>query len=58
MKLMNANEKYVVNIHCNQCGEHFILKGRMRKGKIETGFKRCLCDNTDDFEIHKEPYHP
>lgn len=56
--MMNANEKYVVNIHCNQCGEHFILKGRMRKGKIETGFKRCLCDNTDDFEIHKEPYHP
>jgi DNA-directed RNA polymerase subunit RPC12/RpoP len=53
-EMMKENEKYKVMIHCNQCGERFILKGRMKKGKLETGFKRCLCDNDTDFEIRTE----
>jgi DNA-directed RNA polymerase subunit RPC12/RpoP len=52
--MMSENEKYVVTINCNQCGERFILKGRMKKGKLETGFKRCLCNNDDDFQMERE----
>ncbi|SHE43930.1 hypothetical protein SAMN05444392_101470 [Seinonella peptonophila] len=51
---MNEKNSYIVRISCRKCGEHFQLKGRMRKGKIETGFKRCLCDNDHDFEIRNE----
>jgi hypothetical protein len=51
---VNEQRKYIVNIQCNQCGERFILKGRVRKGKVETGFKRCLCDNQEEFDISKE----
>jgi DNA-directed RNA polymerase subunit RPC12/RpoP len=46
--------KYIVNIECNQCGERFVLKGKMKKGRIETGFKKCLCDNQDEFDISQE----
>ncbi|GGE11144.1 hypothetical protein GCM10011571_10580 [Marinithermofilum abyssi] len=45
---------YLVRIRCNQCGERYILKGRMKKGKVETGFKQCVCDNTMDFDISSE----
>jgi hypothetical protein len=48
---MKENERYMVRIQCNQCGERFILKGRMKKGQVQTGFKKCLCDNDSDFEI-------
>lgn len=41
-----------VHIRCRHCGETFILRGaRDSNGRIETGFKRCLCNNEDDFEI-------
>ncbi len=40
-----------VKIRCKSCGEKFTLKGRMDKGKIDTGFKRCICDNEQDFDI-------
>jgi DNA-directed RNA polymerase subunit RPC12/RpoP len=50
----NSQSKYIVNIQCNHCGEKFVLKGRWKKGKIETGFKRCLCDNQDSFDIFQE----
>ncbi|BCU81758.1 hypothetical protein JIR001_15410 [Polycladomyces abyssicola] len=49
-----SKDKYWVRIRCKRCGERFILKGRMRKGQIETGFKQCLCDNQTDFDIHTE----
>ncbi|MFC3790999.1 hypothetical protein ACFOQM_19935 [Paenibacillus sp. GCM10012307] len=42
-----------VTIRCNQCGEKFILRGRRDKGKVDTGFKQCICSNTDDFEIEE-----
>ncbi|MEK8127429.1 hypothetical protein WMW72_05825 [Paenibacillus filicis] len=49
---MNVVQSRVkVRIRCNRCGEKFILKGRMEKGKIDTGFKQCVCDNDQDFEI-------
>jgi len=47
-------DKYWVRIRCKRCGERFVLKGRMRKGQIETGFKQCLCDNQTEFDIHTE----
>ncbi|MBE3551282.1 MAG: hypothetical protein IMX06_00145 [Kyrpidia tusciae] len=41
-----------VHIRCRHCGESFILRGsRKRGGEIDTGFKRCLCDNDRDFDI-------
>lgn len=43
-----------VRIRCRHCGEKFILRGRRDKERIETGFKQCLCDNRDDFEIEVE----
>jgi hypothetical protein len=52
---MKETGRYWVTIECRQCGERFILKGKLRKGKVETGFKRCLCDNETDFEILREP---
>lgn len=41
-------------IRCKQCGERFILRGRRDKGKIETGFRQCLCSNETDFDIQEE----
>ncbi|MCL6625044.1 MAG: hypothetical protein K6T63_01570 [Alicyclobacillus herbarius] len=47
-----TNQRVKVHIRCRKCGETFILRGvRDAKGRIETGFKRCLCDNEDDFDI-------
>ncbi|MGG1876913.1 hypothetical protein ABDI30_04885 [Paenibacillus cisolokensis] len=43
-----------VRIHCKDCGERFILRGRMERGRIKTGFKQCLCNNRDHFEIEEE----
>jgi len=50
MILQNLRVK--VHIRCRKCGETFILRGvRDTKGQIETGFKRCLCDNEVEFDI-------
>ena len=45
-----------VKIRCKQCGERFVLKGKREKGKVETGFRMCLCNNDRDFEIEYEDY--
>jgi len=42
-----------VSIYCRLCGEKFVLRGRREKGKIDTGFKQCICNNAEDFEIHE-----
>lgn len=47
-------ERVKVRIYCNRCGEKFVLRGKPDNGKVDTGFKQCICSNTDDFEI--EPY--
>jgi hypothetical protein len=45
-----------VKIRCKMCGERFVLKGKRDKGKVETGFRQCLCNNDRDFEIEYEDY--
>ncbi len=52
--LLRSENRYIVDVRCKKCGERFILKGRMKKGKMETGFKRCLCDNEEDFDVQVE----
>ena len=44
-----------VSIRCRMCGERFVLRGRRHEGRIDTGFKQCLCNNTHDFEIEEMP---
>lgn len=49
---MMPSQRVKVHIRCRKCGETFILRGvRDAKGHIETGFKRCLCDNEEDFDV-------
>ncbi|NIK77558.1 hypothetical protein FHS15_002694 [Paenibacillus castaneae] len=42
-----------VTIRCNVCGEKFVLRGSRDKGSIETGFKQCICSNSNDLEIEE-----
>lgn len=42
-----------ITIRCKRCGEKFVLRGKREKGRIETGFKQCLCDNRDDFFVEE-----
>lgn len=53
---MPVNERVKVTIRCNWCGERFILKGKRDKGKIDTGFKQCLCNNENDFDIETHDF--
>lgn len=43
-----------VIINCKRCGEKYTLRGKKSKDKIETGFKRCVCDNEQDFDMITE----
>jgi DNA-directed RNA polymerase subunit RPC12/RpoP len=45
-----------VKIRCKHCGERFILRGKREKGKVETGFKQCVCNNENEFDIEMEDY--
>jgi hypothetical protein len=49
-----AVNRVKVAIRCRRCGERFVLRGKREKDRIDTGFKRCLCDNENDFEVHEE----
>jgi DNA-directed RNA polymerase subunit RPC12/RpoP len=49
------SHKVKVLIRCRKCGERFILKGKQDKGRIETGFRQCICNNEDDFEMETDP---
>lgn len=42
-----------VTIVCKQCGERFVLRGKRDRGRIETGFKQCLCNNKNHFDIEE-----
>ncbi|MBO8170670.1 MAG: hypothetical protein H0Z33_02145 [Bacillaceae bacterium] len=45
-------DRYKVTITCEKCGERFTLRAKKGKsGSVQTGFKRCLCDNEQDFHI-------
>jgi DNA-directed RNA polymerase subunit RPC12/RpoP len=48
---MSDNPRVKVTIRCKLCGERFVLKGRKEKGKIDTGFRQCICSNETDFVI-------
>ena len=42
------HERVKVLVKCQSCGQRFIMRGVQNKdGDIETGFKRCMCGNTD-----------
>jgi hypothetical protein len=43
-----------VAIRCRRCGEKFVLRGKKEKGRVDTGFKRCLCDNEHDFDVEEQ----
>jgi hypothetical protein len=45
-----------VTIRCKACGEKFILKGKRDKGKIDTGFKQCICNNDKDFIMETQDF--
>jgi len=47
-------QRVKVIINCKHCGEKFTLRGKKGKNKIETGFKRCVCDNEQDFDMITE----
>lgn len=49
-----SDTRVKVTIRCRHCGERFVLRGRKEKERVETGFKQCLCNNRDDFDIETE----
>lgn len=40
-----------VKIRCRICGESYSLRGKREKGKMQTGFKQCLCGNDAIFDV-------
>lgn len=48
------HQRFKVTIRCKHCGERFILRGKRDQDRIFTGFKQCLCDNKDEFDIDVE----
>ncbi len=49
-----STSRVKVTIRCRQCGERFVLRGKKEKGKIDTGFKQCICNNERDFDIETD----
>lgn len=51
-EMVVSSGRVKIHIRCRKCGEVFILRGvRDVKGHVETGFRRCLCDNEREFDI-------
>ncbi len=51
-ELESSSGRVKIHIRCRKCGEVFILRGiRDVKGHVETGFRRCLCDNDKEFDV-------
>lgn len=48
---MSVTKRVKVRIRCKRCGERFVLRGKKELGKIDTGFRRCVCDNEKDFDM-------
>ncbi|MFD2672867.1 hypothetical protein [Marinicrinis sediminis] len=46
-----SNARRKIAIYCRQCGERFILRASEQKGKWNSGFKRCICNNEDQFDV-------
>jgi hypothetical protein len=51
---IERNNRVKVIIRCRKCGEKYLLRGSLdSSGQVNTGFKRCLCDNEKDFDIEQ-----
>lgn len=44
-----------VIIRCKVCGEKYILRGHKDKVNYDTGFKMCICDNSNELEFEEQP---
>ena len=54
--LLQQKQRYKVTVRCEDCGEKFILRGKLNKeGNYETGFKRCVCGNEEGLRIDAQP---
>ncbi|MBU9714260.1 hypothetical protein [Evansella tamaricis] len=54
--MSDAKPRFKVTIRCNQCGEKYILRGRLNhEGGFDTGFKRCICGNEKKLEVDVSP---
>ena len=51
---MTVATRINVTIRCRRCGEKFTLRGHKDNGRIETGFKQCLCDNATELDVQPE----
>lgn len=47
-------DRVKVTIRCRKCGDKFILRGRREQGRVETGFKQCLCNNRTELDMEAE----
>ncbi|WP_199228113.1 hypothetical protein [Salipaludibacillus keqinensis] len=51
-----TKQRYKVIIRCKQCKEKYILRGRPNEeGGFDTGFKRCVCGNENNFDMDVSP---
>lgn len=49
---MMQSKRQKVKLQCKRCGEIYTLRGRKDKfGHVATGFKRCICDNENEFRV-------
>ncbi|WP_208543961.1 hypothetical protein [Paenibacillus protaetiae] len=53
MEVMMETSRVKVTIRCKVCGEKYVLRGRRDKGTIDTGFRQCICNNSNDLEIEE-----
>ncbi|MED0674992.1 MULTISPECIES: hypothetical protein [Aneurinibacillus] len=54
--MTTERERCKVTIYCPVCGERYVLRGtREKNGKVETGFKQCICSNKEKLHIRSEP---
>lgn len=52
--VLTNSRRIKIHIYCRKCGETYILRApKNAKGHVETGFKRCLCNNESDFDVQR-----
>ena len=51
-QVSNATQRIKLTIRCNQCGERYTLRAQPGPNiRLNSGFKMCICGNTNDIEI-------
>lgn len=48
---MSTGCRVKVTIRCMNCGERYTLRGKKDKGRIDTGFKQCICNNSTNLNM-------